>query len=204
MFRRGPLRPRRMIGMRRQAAPLAEIARQALQNAHRMMDAGDYIPAAETFERLAEGAQARGMLQRAPQLYLQAGRARLLANQPQKGYDLVRKGLLLLAQTERWGSLHRFGSAAVAQLSQLGQAEKATQLQSWLETMLKDHPEALQEADIPSPAVGTKQAGTVQAAKTPRLPAKCPFCGANMRPNEVEWLDDQTGECPYCGSPIPT
>jgi hypothetical protein len=23
-----------------------------------------------------------------------------------------------------------------------------------------------------------------------------------VRPNEVEWLDEQTGECPYCGSPL--
>ncbi|MBN2547665.1 MAG: zinc ribbon domain-containing protein [Anaerolineales bacterium] len=198
MFRRGPFRPRRIIGPRRPAAPLAEVVRQALQNANRMMEAGDYIPAAETFERLAEGAQARGMLQRAPQLYLQAGRARLLANQVQKGYDLVQKGLTLLARTERWGSLHRFGSAAVAQLSQLGQTEKAAQLQSWLDGALKDHPEAIQEAGFTPSA-----AGSTQADQKPRLPAKCPFCGANIRPNEVEWLDDQTSECPYCGSPIP-
>ena len=30
----------------------------------------------------------------------------------------------------------------------------------------------------------------------------CPSCGASLRPDEVEWLDDVTAECAYCGSPV--
>jgi hypothetical protein len=36
----------------------------------------------------------------------------------------------------------------------------------------------------------------------PILPTHCPSCGAGVRANEIEWLDDVTAECDYCGSPI--
>jgi hypothetical protein len=37
-------------------------------------------------------------------------------------------------------------------------------------------------------------------AKKPLLPTYCPSCGATVRPDEVEWLDEVTAECAYCGS----
>jgi hypothetical protein len=39
-------------------------------------------------------------------------------------------------------------------------------------------------------------------AKKPILPTHCPSCGAGLKPEEVEWLDDVTAECAYCGSPV--
>ena len=32
------------------------------------------------------------------------------------------------------------------------------------------------------------------------LPAKCDGCGAPLVPDEVEWHDAHTAECPYCGT----
>ena len=46
------------------------------------------------------------------------------------------------------------------------------------------------------------QAGNSAPAKKAVLPAHCPSCGAAVRPDEVEWLDDITAECDYCGSPV--
>jgi hypothetical protein len=40
------------------------------------------------------------------------------------------------------------------------------------------------------------------AARLPPLPTQCPGCGAPVRPDEVDWLDDVTAECEYCGSPV--
>ena len=36
----------------------------------------------------------------------------------------------------------------------------------------------------------------------PVLPARCGQCGALIRTDEIEWIDAQTAECAYCGSPI--
>lgn len=35
-----------------------------------------------------------------------------------------------------------------------------------------------------------------------RLPADCPRCGAPVRSDEVEWIDDTSVECAYCGGVI--
>lgn len=43
---------------------------------------------------------------------------------------------------------------------------------------------------------------TASPQKRPVLPTHCPACGAAVKPDEVEWLDDITAECAYCGSPV--
>jgi ribosomal protein S27AE len=36
----------------------------------------------------------------------------------------------------------------------------------------------------------------------PRLPAKCPYCGGSVLASEVEWIDERSAICDYCGSPL--
>lgn len=186
MFRRRPFR-RPLMGR----PPLAEPARRALMHAHRLMEAGNYAEAAQAFELLASEAQARGMLNRAPQLYFQASRAHMLAGQLPAALESLYKGLGLLAEAQRWQGLYKAGLRAVAELKQQGHAKEAEQVQAWIDAAVKDHPEAKQAA-LAAPAPGRPR----------RIPAKCPFCGGSIKPNEVEWLDDSTAECPYCGSPV--
>ena len=38
--------------------------------------------------------------------------------------------------------------------------------------------------------------------RRPVLPTNCPGCGGPIRSDEVEWVDDVTAECPYCGSSV--
>ncbi|MEW5868292.1 MAG: hypothetical protein AB1894_03390 [Chloroflexota bacterium] len=186
MFRRRPLR-RAIMGR----PPLGEPARRALMHGHHLMETGNYAEAAQVFERLASEAQARGMLPRAPQLYFQASRARMLAGQVPQALDLLYKGLQILADTQHWQHLYKAGLRAVEGLKQQGHPKEAEQVQAWIDAAIKDHPEA-------------KQAALEAAAPArPRhIPAKCPFCGGSIRPNEVEWLDETTAECPYCGSSV--
>lgn len=190
MFRRRPLR-RPLMGGPIGRPPLGEPARRALAHAHRMLESGNYVEAAQAFERLAGEAQGRGMLNRAPQLYFQASRARLLAGQVAPAIDLLYKGLEVMAETQRWQGLYKAGLRAVEGLKQHGHAKEAEQVQAWIEAAVKEHPEAKQAA-LAAPAAGRPR----------RVPAKCPFCGGSIRPNEVEWLDESTAECPYCGSPV--
>lgn len=37
-----------------------------------------------------------------------------------------------------------------------------------------------------------------------RLPGRCPQCGAPLRSDQVEWVDAQSAECPYCGGVVGT
>jgi len=42
----------------------------------------------------------------------------------------------------------------------------------------------------------------ITPTKKPILPTHCSSCGAAVKPDEVEWLDEITAECGYCGSPV--
>jgi hypothetical protein len=158
-----------------------------------MKDAGNYEEAAEIFERLAKGAQDRGILKHAPFLYLQAAHCCLLASKTDRGVGLMSQGLRLLEETQRWPALHKAGERSVTELKNLGHTEVAEKIQEWLDETLKDHPEAT------SPEYGTPYA---TQKRIPKLPSKCPHCGATLRSDQAEWIDETTAECIYCGSAV--
>lgn len=84
MFRR---RAQRI--MRRMTGPDVPVI---LQRANQMMAAGDYTNAANTFLKLAQGAEER-FPQRAPFLYIEAGHAAILSGQKEAGLAHFRRGL---------------------------------------------------------------------------------------------------------------
>ena len=166
--------------------------RRALANAFRLMESGNFPEAADAFERLAQDASSRGIPQRAAHLYLQSGRAYLLANQFEHGIILIRHGLNLLAEIQHWSALESNGQSAISELRKLGQIQAADEIQRWLKSNMRDHLEAL----------SISREETVSRSKPPNIPEKCPFCGGTIRPNDVERLDDNSVECPYCGSTV--
>lgn len=177
MFRRRPIR-RALRPTRR--------APQELILANQMMEAENYQGASQQFETLARAAEARGG-PRTPHFYLQAGRARILAGQTEAGLAHLKHGLSLFADHAEWLHLRRAGRRVVAELNERGLSETATEISAWL------------NGTIPA---GPHNAPEMAPAKKPALPTHCPSCGAAIRPDEVDWLDDVTAECAYCGSSI--
>ena len=165
---------------------LAHDVSPILQEANFVFDKGEYGRAAELFERIAETASARGG-PRAPLFHLQAGRARVLAGQTSLGMPSLKRGLELLAQRRQFARLHQAGRRVISELSERGLKNEASDLETWLNTTLPSTP------SFDSPQVPPKKAV---------LPTHCPSCGAGVRPDEVEWLDEFTAECAYCGSPV--
>ena len=196
MFRRGPFRRPRMFRPR-PLVVLEDRPRQLLREANALMEQGNYRRAAEIYENLGRGAQARGMIQRTPHLFLQAARAHLYSGQVQEGMELLRQGLTLLANEQRWQAVQRNASLAIAELQKLNHPQQASQVKDWLDSIGKEHPEI---EPVDTEAAPTK--GATEENRPQRLPAKCPFCGASVRPDEVEWINEVTAECPYCGSSV--
>lgn len=163
---------------------LAQDIPPILQEANFAFDKGEYGRAGELFEQIAEKAAARGG-PRAPLFYLQAGRARILAEQTTLGTPSLRRGLELFAQRGQFPRLRQAGARVVSELNERGLKQEAAEIEAWLKTVL---PSAASVAPL--------------AQKRPVLPTHCPACGAGVRPDEVEWLDEATAECEYCGSPI--
>ncbi len=162
---------------------LAQEVPPILQEAHFAFDKGEYGRAGELFERIAGTAAARGG-PRAPVYYLQAGRARILGGQTALGMPSLRRGLELLAQRSQFTRLRNSAARVVSELNERRLAEEASEIEAWVRSVLPN------ESPI---AAGMKRAD---------IPTHCPSCGGPARPEEVEWLDDATAECAYCGSPI--
>lgn len=164
---------------------LAQEVPPVLQEANFTFDKGDYGRAAELYERIAQAADARGG-PRAPILHLQAGRSRVYAGQTTLGMPSLQRGLELFAQRGQLHKLQNAGARVVSELKERGLTKEAAEI------------EALLKGVAPSTPVMAEPV----PAKKPILPTHCPSCGAPIRPDEVEWLDDITAECGYCGSPV--
>ncbi|MEN8173051.1 MAG: hypothetical protein ABFS03_09245 [Chloroflexota bacterium] len=159
-----------------------------LKRAHRSMELGEHANAAALFEQLARTAHDRNRLRQAPRLYLQAARGYILSRDMNQAETQIWIGLKILAEEKKWGQLHRLGDRVVIELQEWEQPELAEDVKSWL---LKTLPEAAAE----------KIHGKV-ASHRRQLPLKCPSCGGALIPDEIEWLDANTGECSFCGSAV--
>jgi hypothetical protein len=157
-----------------------------LQRANELMASGRYDEAAAAFEQLARAAEARHG-PRAPWLHVMAGRARLDAGQPERALPHLRHGLGLIVGRGQTPRAAQIGVRMVDDLRQSGHAQAAAQLEQFLRELLPDQ-SSLEAAGRPM--------------ARPRLPTHCPACGAALRPDDVEWLDEGTAECAYCGSPV--
>lgn len=165
---------------------LAASVPPVLQEANFVFGKGEYGRAAELFERIAQTAETRGG-PRAPLFHLQAGRARILAGQTSLGMPSLKRGLQLLAGQSRFPRLQKIGRRVVAELNERGLENEAAEIETWLNTVIPSM-SSLDSSEKPS--------------KRPALPTHCPSCGAAVWPDEVEWRDDITAECAYCGSPL--
>lgn len=199
MVRRGPFRrlfvPRPPLppwGVPPPIPPLPPIARQALVRANDLMASGQFAEAAVIFDRLSAEAQQRGMLIRAADLALQASRAYFAANVVEAALERAEQALRLFAAGGRPGRIPVVLPRMTAVLRQRGYDTQAERLEQEAARVFSEVGIAFDEAmrGIPQPVTGPR--GT--------LPARCEGCGAPLIPDEVEWHDAHTAECPYCGT----
>ena len=175
---------RRMF--RRQARKGAGHIPPILQEANFVFDKGEFGRAGELFEQIAQTADARGG-PRAPLFHLQAGRARIYAGQTALGIPSIKRGLALLVERKQFQRLLQARRRVLTELQERGLNEEAASIDAWLKSISPESSEF--ETHIPP-------------SKKPVLPTHCPQCGAALKPDEVEWLDEVTAECGYCGSPV--
>ena len=179
-MRRGFRRP-----LRRMLAPDVP---PLLQRANQLLSAGNYVGAASAYEQLARAAESRGG-PRAPLFYIQAGRCLVMAGQSATGIDQVERGLGLFAIRGQHAKVSKVGRRIAHELTARNLKKEAQQVTDYLNELMPGF-----EAE--SAKIGFQSS----MARRP-LPTHCPGCGAPLRPDEVEWVDDNTAVCAYCGSP---
>ncbi len=157
-----------------------------LRRANQALSAGNYSEAASDYEQLARAAEARGG-PRAPFFFVQAGRCKVMAGKTAEGVQDLERGLGLFAMRGRLGKVTNVGQRIINELNARGLKKEALQLTDYLKEVAPGFGDSVSEPG---------------AARRPALPTHCPGCGAPLRPDEVEWQDDATAVCEYCGSPV--
>lgn len=178
MFRR-PFRRRTAYLLHPDVSPL-------FQRANELLGGGDYTGAAQAFENLARDAQARG-LPRAGHLFLRAGRCHLLAGQILPGMADLKQGLTLLASRRDSSDVFAIGQRIITELEQTGFPAQAGEIRAWL------------NGAVPG---STGSPGPGSPPRRALLPTACPSCGGPLFSNEVDWVDETTAQCPYCGGGV--
>jgi len=166
--------------------PSSTPAQRMLQRAHRSMELGEHANAAALFEQLAREAHDRNRLRQAPRLYLQAARGYILAGDLRLADAQLWIGLRILAKQKNWLQLHIIGQRIIHELEEWGHQQLAQNVKIWLSDTLPNKILPVQHEQITHGL----------------LPVKCPSCGGAILSDEVDWLDNNTGECPYCGSAV--
>ncbi len=98
----------------------------------------------------------------------------------------MRHGLTMLAAQGRLRRMQETAGRLMTELNARGLTAEAAEIARLVQA------NRLRRAALDRPGPARKQ----------QLPAHCPSCGAAVHPDEVEWLDDLTAECAYCGSPL--
>jgi hypothetical protein len=111
---------------------------------------------------------------------------RILAGQVPLGMTHLQQGLGLFATRGQWQRFRNSGQRIAAELSQRGLTGQAGQIEATLKASL--------------PAGFVPGAGPEKAKRV--LPTNCHGCGGPLHADEVEWTDEITAECPYCGSAV--
>ena len=181
--RRRPLPP----GWRhpRDLPPAARKALRRLKRANELMAHGQAAQAAAIFDKLAEDASKHG-IPRAPQLYLQAGRAWIEAGEVEKSIQRLQTGLILMGRMGQFRRLPVVSHRVLTEMRNLGLTEQAEAIEDEIQGILATH--------------GLSLATAFSPGRQPSLPAKCNYCGGNVMPNEADWIDEHHASCVYCGS----
>lgn len=156
-----------------------------LRRANRLMAEGAFARAASIYEGLADEAQVQGIW-RSPQLNLQAGLGWLMAGELTFGMKRILNGLRLMPEMGQAARLPTVVARIKRNLEELG-------FQAQADTLDEEFRPLFSASAAPPGAPATDHA---------RMPAKCPHCGGNVLPDEIEWVDAQSAVCDYCGSLI--
>ena len=183
MFRKRIFRPRgRGVG---------PMPHPRLQRANELMAIEDYTGAARAFEELAKAASSRNG-PATPHLYLQAGRANIKAGQIISGMTQIEIALKMFAKRGEWLKFQRNRRRVVEELRRTGLDNEANTIVNFLEEQLPAEMKSTGGEPLKDPKPVARARAT--------LPTKCPECGAPLRIDQVDWVDENTAECPYCGN----
>lgn len=157
-----------------------------LRKANANLSAGDYQSASLSYEALFSHADFRSRPQLAF-LYIQAGRARMMAGNFSTAFSHIHRGLELLVEHRRYAQLYQIAGRVKSEFEQRGLEREVRMISALV------HSNMMAVSELPTQLVDQHQV---------RIPGNCPACGADLSIVTVYWLDARVAECPLCASPL--
>ncbi len=162
---------------------------ETAMKANRLLSSGHAADAAPLFAKLAQEMEKSNHPRRAANLHAQAAHAYADCQNEQSALAEARGALSLFIQYQMVERISRFYANITRKMSQKGMSMAAETLHKEFGGLVGPIPASF------APPRG-KGNGT--------LPPTCTQCGAPLRSDEIDWVDDQTVECGYCGALIKT
>jgi hypothetical protein len=161
---------------------------RAVARANQLLDNGKPADAAEIFSQLAQGGDSRGRPRLGANMHAHAAKAYAQAKNESAALTHSRQALNAFTQLGMAPRAGQFFTNAIGMLRQNGLGEAADSLQ-------KEYGDKLKAASA---------AGIAPVGRRGRLPAQCPHCAGPARSDEVDWIDEYSAECNYCGGVMRT
>jgi len=155
---------------------------------------GQFAEAANIFGQLADKAKEHGRPIRAADLTMLAARAHLAAGDASAAVKRAKQALLIFVRSGRVGRVPHLLARMTEALRNKGYHAEADELERAVE-------EGLGEMGLSLEGV-TQHVAAERPGQRGTLPARCSGCGAPLVPDEVEWHNVHTAECPYCGTVV--
>lgn len=160
----------------------------AIRHARLHMETGEFEQASRAFIQLGLAARRKQAAQ-APFLIANAARAQLELGNGDRAFHIYRQALSWLRQDQRWYALRQFGNRSADALEAAGYHDQAEQLREYV-------------AAAPAGREYAASCPPTQSKPSRNLPEKCPYCGATVRMDFLQLMEDGSTLCSYCGSRI--
>ena len=172
-----------------QGVPLGPAQIQILSQANQLIATGHPGEAAQLFANLAQQMEGSNHPRRAANLHAQAAHAFADTQDEANALGHARRALNLFLQYQMVQRTPRFYANIERKLRARNMTKAADLLQAEFGSKI---------GTLPPPPVQP------QAPGQQRLPSNCPQCGAPVRGDEIEWINQYSAECIYCGSVVQT
>ena len=145
----------------------------------------------------------------AAQLFASLAQQMETTNHPRRAANLHAQAAHAYADDQDEASALAHARRALTLFLQYQMVERSPRFYAYIERKLRNRKMA-NAADTLQAEFG-KQVGSLpqspvqpQAPGQQRLPPACPQCGAPVRGDEIDWINQYSAECIYCGSVVQT
>lgn len=167
------------------------------------------IPGAPPIDEVARASQllASGQPEQAALEFMRLSRLMKAGGRPRQAANLHAQAALAWADAGVGKRAINQAGMAMSMFTRLGMMQRAAEFKSDFMQRLRDRglADSAAAADEGLNAEETAAVATAPADESPRrgkLPVTCPHCGAPVRSDEVDWIDDASAECGFCGGTI--